>query len=79
MKLADAFAKCSFEIKSPSQPFDVPKDQIMRYNFFSFALRMFGVFFTRTFGLHKISYSELSLSNFILEIIFFSPIEVSFS
>jgi len=41
MKLADAFAKCSFEIKSPSQPFDVPKDQIMRYNFFSFALRIF--------------------------------------
>jgi len=35
MKLADA--KCSFEIKSPSQPFDVPKDWTTRYDFFSFA------------------------------------------
>jgi len=35
LKLADA--KCSFEIKSPSQPFDVPKDWTTRYDFFSFA------------------------------------------
>ena len=44
MKLADAFAKCSFEIKSPSQPFDVPKDQIMRYNFFFICIKNFSVF-----------------------------------